>query len=319
MPGPFLGSVNLSRRPYLLALAAAAFVITLLLTPVTGWSGGGGNSNFEAGDCSCHGSESSAIVSMSASKTLLSPGEQLVVTINVNGGEAENNALGVMIVSKLSGGSTMPTDHGWTIVSDTWGTKYNYNEVTTYPGSAEFRWTLEAPQTSGLYTLFARMENSADGVAFYKDHSAGMAFTVQDGVGATSSSTFLSILTPVEGTTLAGSVTVDATVAGVDGDMASGELEIDGSLVDSNEGSPLTWTVDTTDLIDGEHTIKVTATSVDGEEVSKEVMVTVKNQGGHIAPVEQFQWTLADIGFLAAIGSIFAIGILELRRKNRWQ
>ena len=315
----FLRTVKLSRRPYLLALAAVAFVVTLLLTPVTGWAGGGGNSNFQAGDCSCHGAVSSAVVSMTASKTILAPGEQVVVTVTVTGGEAENNPLGVMIVSKLSGGNTMPTDYGWVIVSDTWSTQYNYNEITAYKGSAEFVWTLEAPEKPGVYSLYARMENSAKGVAYYKDYSAGMAFTVQDGSSSNDASTFLSILTPVNGTTLSGSVTIDATVAASEAvDITSANLEIDGSVVDSTNGSSYTWTVDTSDLQDGEHKIKVTAITTSGETVSKEVDVTVINQAALIAPIQQFELTLADIGFLTVVGFIFAIGIMELRRKNRW-
>lgn len=242
-----------------------------------------------------------------------------MVTVTVSGGEEEGNPLGVMIVSKLKGVSTMPADNGWTILSDTWGTDYNYNEVTSYNGQAEFVWTLESPSTAGLYTLYARMENSASGVAYYKDYSAGMAFTVQDGITAGSGSSFLSIQTPVEGTVLAGSVTIDATAVGLAGDLTSAALEIDGSIVDSTNGPPLEWSVDTTNMTDGEHTIKVTATSSEGETVSKEITVSVKNQGAMVAPVGQFQWNLADMAFLLVISFILLIGMMELRRRNRWQ
>ncbi len=256
---------------------------------------------------------------MTASKTVLSPGEQVVVTVTVSGGEAENNPLGVMIVSKLNGGNTMPTDYGWTIVSDTWSSQYNYNEVTAYKGKAQFVWTLEAPHKAGTYSLYARMENSANGVAYYKDYSAGMAFTVQDGAAADTTSTFLAILTPVNGTTLSGSVTIDASVSAAQaGDIASANLEIDGSVVDTTKGNSYTWTLDTANLTDGEHRIKVTATTDQGETVSKEVNVTVSNQAALITPIQHFNFTLADIGFLTVISFIVAIGMMELRRRNKW-
>ncbi|MBI0583981.1 MAG: hypothetical protein ISF22_07115 [Methanomassiliicoccus sp.] len=308
-------TISVRGRPLLLALAATAFMILLIFTPVSGWTGGGGNSNYQAGDCSCHGTVSTATVAMTASSTVLAPGQQVTVTVTVTGGETPNGApLGAMVLSKLSGSRTMPTDNGWKIVSDSFGTAVNYNEVA-YTGSATFTWTLEAPKTPGTYTLYARMENSAAGVAYYKDYSAGLAFTVAQGAG--DGSAMLAIVTPAAGSTLAGNVTVDATVIPADGrSIASSDLLIDGSLVGSKDDSPYSWTVDTSSLKDGEHSINVIATDDSGRKISNEVNVTVLNGGALLQSIQQGDWITADIGFLAIVGVLVMAGTGTLRRKK---
>lgn len=296
--------------------------MVMLIAPVSGWAGGGGNSNYQAGDCSCHNEVSTATVTMAASSTILSPGQQVTVTVTIKGGETVDRPLGVMIVSKLSGSKTMPTENGWTIVSDTWGTTYNYNEVTSYSGTAKFTWTLTAPSDPGTYSLYARMENSGAGKITYKDYVAGLAFSVQNGGSAGgstpgSNSTIVAINTPVDGSTLNGNVTVDATVA--NSNVSSAQLLIDGQPVDSKSTYPFSWIVDTSNLTDGAHTITIVTTTADGQKVQKDVDVTIANQGVIFAPIQQFGWAPMDIVFLSIIGFIALVGATGLRRTKRWR
>lgn len=295
-------------------LAATAFVLMLLIAPVSGWAGGGGNSNYQAGDCSCHGTVSSAAVSMTASSTVLAPGEEVTVSVTVTGGETVNKPLGAMILSKLSGSRTMPSQNGWTIVSDTFGTAVNYNEVPSYSGSATFTWKLKAPDTAGTYTLYARMENSVNGVGYYKDYSAGLSFAVKS---VTDGSAFVAIQTPTNGSTLAGNITVDALVDG--SNITTTQLLIDGKLVTSSDGTPLSYVVDTSNLTDGAHKIQVIATSSDGKAVSKEVNFTVDNRGALILSVHQSEWIPTDIVFLAIVGCMIMVGTHGLRSKKKWR
>ncbi|MDW5563756.1 MAG: choice-of-anchor V domain-containing protein [Methanomassiliicoccus sp.] len=294
-------------------LAAAAFVMMLLIAPVSGWSGGGGNSNYQAGDCSCHGTISSATVNMAASSAVLSPGGEVTVTVTVTGGETVNKPLGAMILSKLSGSRTMPTDNGWTIVSDTFGTAVNYNEVSSYSGSATFTWTLKAPTTPGSYALYARMENSVNGVGYYKDNSAGLAFTVRS---VSDGSTFVAIETPTNGSTLTGNVTVDTLVDG--NNITSTQLLIDGKLVNATDGTPLSYVIDTYDLTDGSHKIEVIATSSDGKAVTREVNITVDNHGALMLSVKQSEWIPTDMIFLAIVGCMLVVGVAGLGSKKKW-
>jgi hypothetical protein len=297
--------------------------MVMLITPASGWTSGGGNNNYQAGDCSCHTEVSTATVTMSASSTILSPGQRVTVTVTVKGGETVDRPLGVMIVSKLTGSKTLPTENGWKIVSDTWGTTYNYNEVTSYSGTAKFTWTLEAPQNAGSYSLYARMENSGSGKITYKDYAAGLSFSVQNGgsSGNTSSSnsTMVAIATPADGTTLTGNVTIDATVGGQGNNVSSAQLLIDGQLVEIKDTYPFSWIVDTSNLTDGVHKITITATSDDGETVSKEVDVTVSNQAAIFAPLSQSGWIPMDMAFLAIIGFIALVGVTGLRSTKKWR
>jgi hypothetical protein len=250
---------------------------------------------------------------MSASSTVIAPGEQVTVAVTVTGGETLNKPLGAMILSKLSGSRTMPSENGWTIVSDTFGTAVNYNEVASYSGSTTFTWTLEAPSSPGTYTLYARMENSVDGIGYYKDYSAGLAFTVRS---VNDGSAVVAIETPVNGSTLAGNVTVDTLV---DGDnITSTQLLVDGQLVSSSSGTPLSYIIDTNNLTDGTHKIEVIATSSDGKSVSKEVNFTVDNHGALILSVHQSEWMPTDVVFLAIIGCMLVVGTHGLRRKKKW-
>jgi hypothetical protein len=249
---------------------------------------------------------------MAASSTVLSPGEEVTVTVTVTGGETVNKPLGAMILSKLSGSRTMPTENGWTIVSDTFGTAVNYNEMSSYSGSATFTWTLKAPDTPGSYTLYARMENSVNGIGYYKDYSAGLGLTVKSADG----STVVAIETPTNGSTLAGNVTVDTTVDGAN--ITSTQLLIDGNVVSTIDGSALSYVIDTNNLTDGTHKIEVIATSSDGKTVSKEVNFTVDNHGALILSVQQSEWIPTDVVFLAIVGCMIVVGTGGLRSRKKW-
>lgn len=250
---------------------------------------------------------------MSASSTLLTPGEEVTVTVTVTGGETSNRPLGAMVLSKLSGSRTMPTENGWTIVSDSVGTAVNYNEVSSYSGSATFTWKLKAPDTPGSYTLYARMENSANGVGYYKDYSAGITFTVSS---AADGSNVVAIETPANGSTLTGNVTVDTLVNG--DNITSAQLLIDGQVVSTSNGTALSYIIDTANLTDGSHNIQVIATSSDGKTITKQVDFTVDNHGALVLSVHQSEWVPTDIIFLAIVGCMVVVGAGGLRRKKKW-
>lgn|GEM_PF-4356901 len=250
---------------------------------------------------------------MAASSNVLTPGEEVTVTVTVTGGETVNKPLGVMILSKLSGSRTMPAQNGWTIVSDTFGTAVNYNEVPSYSGSATFTWTLKAPDSPGTYSLYARMENSVNGIGYYKDYSAGLSFAVK---AAKDGSAFVAIQTPANGSTIAGNVTVDTLIDGEN--ITATQLLIDGKLITTGDGKPLTYTIDTSILNDGDHKIEVIATSSDGKSISEEVNFTVDNRGALVLSVQQSEWIPTDVVFLAIVGCMLLVGTHGLRSRKKW-
>lgn len=212
---------------------------------------------------------------MSASATTLTPGQQTTVTVTVSGGQGNNNMMGVMLLSKMSGSSgTLPQENGWTIVTNGGGQANNYYEVGSYSGSASFTWTVKAPNAPGAYKLYAKVENSA-GTAYTKDYTTGLSFTV---TAATSTPPVVQITSPTSGSTVSGSMTVAATATPGSGQsIASVELNIDGTVVGTKAAAPYSWTVNTNTYTNAVHTILVTATDGGGNKGTAQRTFTINN------------------------------------------
>ncbi len=318
----------MSRRPLLIVLAALSLLMIMLVSPVYGWAGGGGNNNYQYGDCSCHNVESSASIDMTASSNELAPGDEVTVTVTVSGGVEANNPLGVMLLSKLgSNVGTTPDENGWKIISDTYGGTNNYNEVPSYQGSANFKWTLQAPQEAGSYSLFAKLESSSGSSYFTKDFKAGLGFTVSESAGSGSSDSTsctssedatatISVMSPASGATVDGNVTVKANINSSCGQtIALAELSIDGSPVAAKSKSPYLWTVDTKDLDDGAHLLNVTAVTSAGQMSAKELVITVVHASTDY--IAKTAWAPTDIMFITVIGVFVIIGINEIRLRSK--
>ncbi len=319
----------MSRRPLLIVLAALSLLAIMLVSPVYGWAGGGGNNNYQYGDCSCHNVISSASLDMTASSNELAAGDEVTVTVTVSGGTEANNPLGVMLLSKLGSNSgTTPKDDGWKILSDTWGENHNYNEIPNYQGSATFTWTLKAPEKEGTYSLFAKLESSSGSSYFTKDFSAGLGFTVgKKGTdssgdsdsscnGSTDSLAKISVMSPTQGAMVDGNMTVKANIDSSCGEtIALAELSIDGATVAAKTSSPYSWTIDTSALNDGMHLINVTAVTSAGQVSAKELMVTVVHASSEY--INKAAWTPTDIMFITVIGVFVTIGVYEIRLRAK--
>jgi spore germination cell wall hydrolase CwlJ-like protein len=224
------------------------------------------------GDCSCHNKASTATIAMSASKTSASPSEQITVTVTVTGGQGTGGIMGALILSKLSGTTgTLPSDAGWTIVSDPAGTRFNYVERSGYTGSMTFTWTVKAPAVAGTYTLYSKIEHGPSG--YTKDYTQGLTFTVAAAVSGPS----ISITSPANGATISGSSSLAASVSAGSSAVSSVQLAIDGVVKSTLTASPWTFAIDTTSLTNGQHTLAVTATDANAKTASASITVTVNN------------------------------------------
>jgi hypothetical protein len=261
------------RALIVLLLVGAMVTAFAVVAPVIGSPGGVGNRNLQANGCSVHNIAGSDTVTMTASKLNPSPGEQITVTVTVSGGQGSGTKMGVSLLTALSSSSgTMPSDKGWSIVSDPSGTKYNYNEGS-YSGSATFTWTLTAPSTAGSYKLYARAYMGPS--FYYKDASQGLSFTV--GTTVVTPPT-VKIATPAASGTVQGAFSVIATVtAGSVSTISSAILRIDATTVGTLTTAPYSWIVDSTAYANGVHTINVTATDSGNHKGYAQQTVIVSN------------------------------------------
>jgi len=86
------------------------------------------------------------------------------------------------------------------------------------------------------------------------------------------------IITPVDGSTVCGDVTIEAT-ATADNGIAEMEFFVDGDSLGVAVESPFSKKWDTTDYDNGEHTVKVVVTDALGYEAFASIKVLVKNDG----------------------------------------
>lgn len=279
---------------------------------LTAYRNGVPDSNQQYG-CSteCHTVKSVSVISMWASNATPAAGGTVTVIVNVTGAEASNSPLGIMIISALTKSSSLPSDAGWTIVTDPTGaTAYNYNEVSAYTGSISMTWTLTAPSTPGVYTLFAREVHGPDHT-YYNDFSGGLAFIVG---GSTPGVLTVFITSPSAGSEVSGTISVTANVLPVE-DISFANLSVDGVLVDSKSSAPYTWALDTKQYTDGAHVVQVTATNSTGVSAAKEIAITINNAAAE-ETILSWVWTVAagSLLIVAILGLMMMIALMIRRR-----
>jgi hypothetical protein len=237
-----------------LILVCLAIIAVSMVVPVLGSPGGVGNRNLQANGCTAHNIAGTDAVSMSASKLNPMPGEQITVTVTVTGSQGSGAKMGVSLLAALSGSTgTMPSDKGWTIISDPSGTKYNYNEKS-YSGSGSFTWTLKAPSAAGTYKLYARAYMGPS--FYYKDATQGVTFSVSN---LTVTSPTVQVTAPASGATVRGNFLVTAAATSDSAaTIATVRLSIDGVLIGTLTTVPFSWSVNSAGFLNGLHTVNVT-------------------------------------------------------------
>lgn len=305
-------SARLRKGHVFLILIALTTAMIVASPGINGFGGGVSDSNQQYG-CStgCHTVQSSSVIAMSASATEIAPGATVTVTVTVTGGEASSSPLGVLIVSALTKSSSLPSDAGWTITSDPSGsTTYNYHEDQSYTGSVTMDWTLTAPSTPGVYTLYAR-EIHGNGETYRNDYKAGIAFIVGT---ITPGELSVFITSPSSGSEVSGTISVAATMVPAE-DIQYSLLSVDGILVDNKTSTPFTWTLDTTQYSDGAHVIKVIAVNSTGVSGEKEIAITINNAAAG-ETILSWVWTMAAGALLiVALLALFMVMALMIRRR----
>ena len=293
----------------------ACFVIISITPGLYAYPGGyedAADVQYGCGD-GCHETVSMSTISMNASKTGLTPGETVSVTVTVEGAEADGAPLGVMILSSLNPTGSLPSDAGWVIIADPLGSTHNYVQVEDYQGSVSLTWSLQAPSTEGTYALYAQ-ELHGDGSRYVNDFSAGLMFAVGEVEIPVSGVPVVTISSPTSGTNLSGRITVVASV------MSPAPIEytilrVDCLVVDNKSAAPFSWEIDTERYSDGFHVINITAVDEDGGKGYKEVIISVNNAE---KKEEMFAWittmVVGSIAIVAAMGVLVVIALVIRRR-----
>jgi hypothetical protein len=205
----------------------------------------------------------------------LSTGQTVSVWVNVTGSIGGTVPLGALIASNQASSGSLPTQNGWTILSDPSGTssKYNYYKTDSYSGSRSFKWTLSAPITAGSYPLYARILHA--GANEFTKSAGPLNFNVQV---AAVSPPIVHISSPTNGATVSGTMTVSVTVTPGSGETISYvNLKVDGVQVGNDTSSPYSFAVSTTSYSNGPHTLNVTAADAAGRKGYDQISVSVNN------------------------------------------
>jgi hypothetical protein len=319
------GGEILKKGNWLITIATAALIVVVLAPASGAFNGGVGTSDKEYG-CgdNCHDDPSTCTIAMSATNTTPAPGDTVTVTVDVSGGQASGNELGVMIASATTTTNSLPSDGGWTIISDPAGTAYNYYEVDSYTGSLSASWDLSAPTELGIHMLFARVLHGGDGPCV-ADYSGGLMFTVTDYTGggdggddngtATTVPTIV-ITAPSNSATVKSDMTVNVNViATVDDPVVSITLKIDGDVFGELTSAPYSWVVDTKSLTEGGHVLVVTAVDSTGDSVSKEIAVFVDNESEMVSMLEWIVTMGAGTVAIICIVGIMIVTALYIRKR----
>ncbi len=116
----------------------------------------------------CHGDadmnrSSTSIVSLH-SEAVAYEGLLTSVTVSIENIETtQQGLLGVFLLSSLSGAGDLPSDDGWTIISNSEGGTENYVEITVLPSQDQrnVTWTLRAPSI-GQYELHGAIHHGTE-------------------------------------------------------------------------------------------------------------------------------------------------------------
>jgi len=300
----------LRRRRILMVMALLVPIIVASAPSINAFKGGVG-SGIEQYDCgsSCHVTQSSAIVTMSASSLTLERGGSVTVTVNVVGGNS-GPILGVMLVSMLDPvPGSIPSAAGWTITADPSGSgTNNYYETSSYAGQISLQWSLTAPQTDGVFSLFARVHHGGGGEPQYANNATGLSFVV--GTGGVSGVPAVDIVSPSDWEQVQGAISVDASIQSSTS-IAYVLLQIDGVVVDNKSEAPFRWSINSTEYANGEHSLNVTAYDANGSFGYEEITIIVSN------PVEKKavpSWIWMMVGGIALI-VVLALVAPYARRK----
>jgi hypothetical protein len=297
------------KRTGMLGLTLIVFVIVVMLVgPILANPGGVGPGNKTIGcaGSSKHSAAGSAVISMEGSPLNPAAGQHVTVWVNVTSASA-GTPLGVMIASSLS--STGNLADGWSVVTDPASTSFNYDQVSAASaGQNSFKWTLTAP-TSGSHVLYSK--------AFYAGPSSttyaqGLSFNV---IGGGGSNTSVTIASPSAGSSVSGTVTVNANPINPAG-ISYAVLRIDGAVVSTLTAAPYAWTWNTSQYAVGAHVLNVTAAGADGSFAYAQVTVSVTNTTGQGLDQNAWQWTAIAL-LLSSIAAISLITVLILMFKKR--
>ena len=238
-------------------------------------------------------------------------GEAVTVMVNVTGGEASGAPLGVALLSALAASNSLPSDAGWTIVSDPTGTTaYNYHEITSYTGSVSWTWTLNAPSTAGPYALYAR-EVHGNGDTYSRDFSTGLVFIV--GSEGPSDTISVVISSPIANSEVSGSIVVAASLIPSE-NITYATLSIDDTLVDNKTSPPYSWTIDTRTYTDGSHVISIATANQSGAVGYAEITIVVNNAEVSEEMISWI-WTMAAGSVLMiALVAVLIVAALLLRK-----
>ena len=155
-------------------LIGVLLLLVLCVPPLSANPGGNGDANRDAA-CggSCHGDPglsepSSAVLTFSQDRDSAYVGGPISISVTVTQMELSSRAMvGVFLLSDTYGVSDTPQDAGWTILSNGEGGSTNY--VETYVLDVEvgstITWSLLAPETEAIHTLYAGVHHGGGGAA----------------------------------------------------------------------------------------------------------------------------------------------------------
>ena len=151
------------------------------------------------------------------------------------------------------------------------------------------------PTTAGSYTIQATaVDDAGNSASDSVDVTVAPPTPPPDTAPPT-----VSFASPGSGATLSGKTTVQAG-ASDDTGVASVSLAIDGTVVLTDTSAPWTFSVDTTKLANGTHTLALTATDAAGNSAGAQETVTVSNVTDSKAPSTPGGLKLAVAGTTAA-------------------
>jgi subtilisin family serine protease len=173
-----------------------------------------------------------------------------------------------------------------------------YVTDTTAPYS--FAWnTTTLP--NGSHTLFAIASDAANNSA----STAPMAVTVSNTPPDTTPPT-ISFGAPAAGATVSGTATVSATAADNVG-VTKVELYVDGVLFGTDTAAPYSFAWNTTQSVNGSHTLQVRASDAAGNATNATRTVTVSNNGKPVAASDSFSAPYrAATSYTAQVFSVLA-------------
>lgn len=151
-------------------------------------------------------------------------------------------------------------------------------EATSEPWS--FEWdptgTANGPYMIAAVARDAAGNESSAGASVVLDHDAGL------------DPTSIAILTPTDGATLCGALTVEAVL---DVGVEEVTFTLDGVAMGSDSSEPYTWEWDTMGSTNGSHSLRATAIAADGRSAQQSVVVEVANTGADCDTLPSIQFT----------------------------